>query len=277
MDPNDADDRIPAQPSLSTVLTRRNLLAATAIGLPAAGALRAVLAHDDHDDESGGKDDHDDHDDDDHEDKDDDDRKPGGDDDDDAVEAAGQATSGMAEVVIDDDDEDGFSPGTIEIGAGETVTFINRDDKPHTATGSDWDTGTIEPGDSAPVTFDEPGTFAYACQFHPVMTGTVVVGAGDATPEASPAASPEAAAAGETTVTIVNFAFEPAEIEVAAGSTVTWSNQDQVPHTATADDGSFDTDRIGGGESGSVTFETAGTFTYVCNFHPNMKGTITVT
>jgi plastocyanin len=58
---------------------------------------------------------------------------------------------------------------------------------------------------------------------------------------------------------------------------VTWTNQDFAPHTATADDGSFDTGRLDQGETGSVTFDQPGTYTYTCTFHPNMKGTVVVT
>ncbi len=78
-------------------------------------------------------------------------------------------------------------------------------------------------------------------------------------------------------VTIQNFAFSPASLEVAVGTTVTWTNQNSAPHTATADDGSFDTGQLAQGQSGSVTFDTAGTFAYFCAIHPNMRGTITVT
>ena len=84
-------------------------------------------------------------------------------------------------------------------------------------------------------------------------------------------------AAQEASVEIVDFAFTPGTIEVAAGTTVTWTNSDSAPHTATADDGSFDTGTLQPGESGSVTFDTPGTYTYVCSIHPNMTGTVVVT
>jgi plastocyanin len=83
------------------------------------------------------------------------------------------------------------------------------------------------------------------------------------------------AAAGEA-IEIVDFAFSPAELTVPVGTTVTWTNQDSAPHTVTADDGSFDSGRLNQGDSFSFTFETPGTYTYVCAFHPNMTATITV-
>jgi plastocyanin len=85
------------------------------------------------------------------------------------------------------------------------------------------------------------------------------------------------ASASSSSVEIKGFAFNPATITVPVGTTVTWTNQDAAPHTATADDKSFDTGRLDQGKSGSVTFDKPGTYTYTCTFHPNMKGTVVVT
>ncbi|HZV74039.1 MAG TPA: cupredoxin family copper-binding protein [Conexibacter sp.] len=78
------------------------------------------------------------------------------------------------------------------------------------------------------------------------------------------------------TATIAGFAFHPASLTVTAGDTIAWTNEDAAQHTVTADDGSFDTGRLGRGASGSHTFTTAGTFAYHCAIHPFMKGTVTV-
>ena len=261
------------------LISRRALLAIAG----GAGAVVAIpaLAHDDDDDDhdkhehdssghgSGHDDDHDD-------DRDDD---SGGSDDDGKVAAQGTVPAGSVEVRIVDDDADGFQPGTIAVDIGGQVTFVNLDDDPHTATGAGFDTGNIDPGEQVTITFDEAGAFPFACQYHPIMTGSVAVrdasGAVPGTPEAPPAASPAAGASAD--VTIVDFAFDPAELRVAAGSTVTWVNRDSVSHTATADDGSFDTGAIDGGATGSHTFDAPGTFAYFCAFHPNMTGTVIVT
>jgi plastocyanin len=107
--------------------------------------------------------------------------------------------------------------------------------------------------------------------------------AGSAAPTPSPAqASPspaEASAApgGEATVRIANFAFDPPTIEVAAGQTITWTNEDSAPHTVTLDDGSVDSGRLDQGATFAHAFTTPGTFTYHCEIHPSMKGTIEVT
>jgi plastocyanin len=85
------------------------------------------------------------------------------------------------------------------------------------------------------------------------------------------------AAQGGAAVSIVDFAFQPASIEVPVGSTVTWTNTGAVPHTVTSDSGAFDSGQLSPGASFSQTFDTAGTFTYHCSIHPQMTGTVVVT
>jgi hypothetical protein len=70
--------------------------------------------------------------------------------------------------------------------------------------------------------------------------------------------------------------FSPGSVTIAVGDTVTWNNTGQAPHNATADDGSFKTPTIENGQSASHTFSQAGTFSYICTIHPQMKGTIRV-
>jgi plastocyanin len=82
--------------------------------------------------------------------------------------------------------------------------------------------------------------------------------------------------AASTGVTIKNFKFAPSTSSVHVGDTITWTNQDIAPHTATASNGSWDTGTINKGKTGSHTFTTAGTFPYICSIHPSMKGTVTV-
>jgi len=92
---------------------------------------------------------------------------------------------------------------------------------------------------------------------------------------ASPTGAP-AAAAGDK-VNIDNFAFAPATLTVKAGSTVTWTNRDEEPHTVAAADGSFHSPGMGTGATFSHTFSSAGKFDYVCSIHPMMHGTVVVT
>jgi plastocyanin len=79
----------------------------------------------------------------------------------------------------------------------------------------------------------------------------------------------------EAAIEIADFAFGPADVTVAVGGTVTWTNTDNQAHTATSS-GNFDTGSIAAGASASVTFDAPGTFTYICSFHPFMTATITV-
>jgi plastocyanin len=96
------------------------------------------------------------------------------------------------------------------------------------------------------------------------------------------AASPAAGADSEATadaiaVDIKDFAYVPDPVEVPVGGTVTWTNSDAVPHTATAEDRDvLQSGTLDPGASFSQTFAEPGTFDYFCEFHANMKGTIVV-
>jgi LPXTG-motif cell wall-anchored protein len=87
---------------------------------------------------------------------------------------------------------------------------------------------------------------------------------------------PVAIAAASTGVTISDFQFAPSSVTVNVGDTVTWSNDGPTPHSSTSTGGVWDTGIMDAGQSGSHTFTEAGTFTYICTPHPNMKGTIVV-
>ena len=107
-------------------------------------------------------------------------------------------------------------------------------------------------------------------------------GAGGATtaaaaPATSAAAGGGAPAAGDGAVTIKNFSFGPADLAVAKGTTVTWTNDDSTTHKIKSGDGSFDSDNLKNGDTFQHTFDTAGSFDYICSIHPSMKGKVTVT
>ena len=97
-------------------------------------------------------------------------------------------------------------------------------------------------------------------------------GGADTATEAAPSASGGTGSA----VEIVDFAYKPADLTVAKGTTVEFTNEDSTAHTATAKGGAFDSGAIQPGKSSKVTLDQTGTFTYSCSFHPFMKGTITV-
>jgi plastocyanin len=85
----------------------------------------------------------------------------------------------------------------------------------------------------------------------------------------------------EVSVDMLDFSFEPLELTVAPGTTVTWINQGEFEHSATADDATWDTGLYGSGGQASITFDTPGTFSYYCVLHGTpggngMSGTVVV-
>jgi amicyanin len=86
-----------------------------------------------------------------------------------------------------------------------------------------------------------------------------------------------AAPAAANAVNIADFAFVPASLTVTVGTTVTWTNKDEDPHTVVADGGAFRSQALGAGGAYSFTFPAAGTFDYVCSIHPFMRGSVVVT
>lgn len=80
----------------------------------------------------------------------------------------------------------------------------------------------------------------------------------------------------EDSVEIADLAFNPDTLTVAVGTTVTWENGDSLPHTSTSDDELWDSGTLESGDEFSFTFEEAGTFSYFCEIHPSMNGSIVV-
>lgn len=113
----------------------------------------------------------------------------------------------------------------------------------------------------------------------------------DETPEATSTATAAATAAPTTEATTAATAgggatdgpvnatiggFSLPTLTVPVGATVVWTNQDEAPHTATADGGEFSSPSLDQGASFEHTFEAAGSFPYACAIHPSMTATITV-
>lgn len=98
---------------------------------------------------------------------------------------------------------------------------------------------------------------------------------GDSTSASAPSSSTPSAGGGDVKINISDFKFKPDTVTVKAGSSITWVNEDTAPHTATAKDG-FDTGTLKKGESKAVTVSKPGTFSYVCQFHAFMTGTVVV-
>ncbi len=107
-----------------------------------------------------------------------------------------------------------------------------------------------------------------------VLTVALVIGIGTV------AIGPKNALAGaqqkpETTeVKIDNFSFGPGTLTIPVGTTVTWTNRDDIPHTVVSTDGVFKSKVLDTDEKFSFTFSKAGTFPYFCSIHPKMTGKI---
>lgn len=124
-----------------------------------------------------------------------------------------------------------------------------------------------------------------------VLAGATVAGCGDdddTTDVGSATTAPatddtaaddaDAPAGGETTIDIVSITegFDPSSATVAVGDEVTWVNTDDVIHTTTAEDGTWDSGDLAADEEFTFTPEEPGTYAYVCSIHPSMTGELVV-
>jgi plastocyanin len=110
----------------------------------------------------------------------------------------------------------------------------------------------------------------------PVLAGALVIGTGliatgQKTFLASAQEKPET-----TEVKIDNFSFGPVTLTVPAGTSVTWTNRDDIPHTVVSTDGVFKSKVLDTDEKFSFTFSKAGTYPYFCSIHPKMTGKVIV-
>ena len=174
-------------------------------------------------------------------------------------------------------------PPELDVQAGDTITWTNNGERPHTVTdrGGMFDTNPILPGAQASITLTVPGTYEVFCRINPSrMNATVVVAPGS---EPSPAVRVQAfdeAREGET------LRFDPPELEMAAGAQLVLANVGGLPHSLRAEDGSFripviepgaEQGRFPGG-NGVVTVTEPGTYAFFCDIHPAaMRGTLVVT
>jgi plastocyanin len=127
---------------------------------------------------------------------------------------------------------------------------------------------------------------AIGCMRHAILTAllgaALLAGCGDDDAGGGAATTPTmgaTAAKTTTTIKIADFVYDPTPATVKAGQKISISNADDAPHTIT-DGGSgkaFDSGTIKGKATGSLTIAKPGTYAYICEFHPFMKGEITVT
>jgi amicyanin len=88
--------------------------------------------------------------------------------------------------------------------------------------------------------------------------------------------APASALAADAKVTIDNFTFDPPKLTVKAGTTVTWVNRDDIPHTVASSTRIFKSKALDTEDSFTFTFTTPGSYAYFCSLHPHMTGTIVV-
>jgi plastocyanin len=97
-----------------------------------------------------------------------------------------------------------------------------------------------------------------------LLAGTPIVAANDQPPAAN------------SEIKIDNFSFGPQTVTVPIGTTVTWINRDDIPHTSVSTDGVFKSKVMDTDEKFTYTFTKAGTYPYYCTIHPKMTGTVVV-
>jgi amicyanin len=122
-----------------------------------------------------------------------------------------------------------------------------------------------------------PPSITFQSDMTPGMSGKAMPGMNMPPESASDTPADSPPPPGGTAVNIADFKFNPATLTVAAGTSVTWTNQDEEPHTIAAKDGSFHSPGMDAHGSYSFTFTTPGTYDYICSIHPFMTGTVVVT
>jgi amicyanin len=108
--------------------------------------------------------------------------------------------------------------------------------------------------------------FAVALMASAITAGAVAMSATSVAVAAAPSAS----------VKIANFTFQAPVVTVKPGTVVTWTNDDDIPHTVTANTGAFKSKVLDSGDQFSFTFAKGGEYAYFCSLHPHMTGKIIV-
>lgn len=184
-----------------------------------------------------------------------------------------------------------YQPKDHVISLGSTVRWTNLDADPHTITSDvsgQFGSSSLGQNGTFEHTFTAAGKYNYHCGIHPGMTGSITVLTGDGSvPTAGPSNTPTMTrtpqptstpgGAPATDVSVVDYSYNPATINVEQGTTVRWTNNGQDPHTITSvPAGQFDSGHLNSGQAWQFTFNTPGTYEYKCAYHGNMTGSVTV-
>ena len=161
------------------------------------------------------------------------------------------------------------------VGDTLTCSATASDPEGHTLTTTyTWYVNTAEQTPTSP-TFDTTGL----SDNDAIYCSASVTDAYGATTSQQSSSVTVSAASGPTThyIDIQNMDYSPSSITINVGDTIIWTNQESsMPHTVTANDGSFNSGNMGSGDTFSFTFTSAGTFDYYCAYHSSMTGTVTV-
>lgn len=192
-----------------------------------------------------------------------------------------------------------LSPSDVTVAPGTRLVWLNRDGDRHrvrTISGPGrFDSGNLEPGESWATTLTAEGSYGYVddrdrddAAYHgrivvsrTASTGGTGGGTGGPTGGGSTGGGSTAGGAITTPPTTASVAigkgsFGPGAVTIAASGSVTWRNSDDRAHTATGRTAAFDTGSIAPGRTVTRRFPAAGTFAYLCVFHPDMQGTVRV-
>ena len=186
---------------------------------------------------------------------------------------------------------DRLEPAEISVAAGTTVRWVNDSRERHRMRSQSgparFDSGNLEPGESFSITLVAMGTYRYLDERddeNARYVGSIVVRPGAGGEAASPTpggdGTPSGGAAGEPQITasvgMADRAFRPPSVTIAPGGSVTWTNDDDRPHTVTSTSSSFDSGTMAEGVTWVQSFPEAGTFAYLCAIHPEMTGEVVV-
>jgi plastocyanin len=175
-----------------------------------------------------------------------------------------------------------FAPRQLQATVGDTLSWTNDGDRPHTVTdrGGTFDTGPLAQGETGSVTFEVPGTYYFFCRINPgSMNGVIEVGPGPEEPRVVRVQATDPAREGD------ELSFSPNELDVQTGTTVVLANVGGKPHTITAEDGSFDTGIVApgaaegrfAGTNASLVLNHPGTYPFFCAVHDEvMRGVFRV-
>ena len=171
-----------------------------------------------------------------------------------------------------------YSPSVMNVIQGQTVTWINKDSAAHTVTLDNGSFGSVSimANESFSYTFNNLGRFDYHDSLNPSMEGTINVTTDGKAPTPAVSQIPYTAPVYEGTVSIVNYSFNPAVINIKRGQIVSWVNNDVWAHTVTFDNGLSNSGAISPRNSYSHTFMSPGIRTYHDALNPSLRGTIIV-